>query len=104
MIIDGAAQLRLRVLRGSKAGRQREIGSGAMGRLAVDDELPRGDVAGVILEPAGGSSGTIPTLPGYLQELREITRRLGLQVWGDLQVGFAARDVESGLADTFGAA
>ena len=42
---------------------------------AVDVALARGDVAAVILEPAGGSSGTIPTLPGYLQELREVTRR-----------------------------
>src|SRR5207249_1910821 len=42
---------------------------------AVDVALERGDVAAVILEPAGGSSGTIPTIPGYLQELREVTRR-----------------------------
>src|SRR3989440_7997858 len=37
--------------------------------------LERGDIAAVILEPAGGSSGTTPTIPGYLQELREVTRR-----------------------------
>src|SRR5687767_1383446 len=42
---------------------------------AVEVALARGDVAAVILEPAGGSSGTIPTIPGYLQELREVTRR-----------------------------
>jgi len=42
---------------------------------AVDVALERGDIAAVILEPAGGSSGTTPTIPGYLQELREITRR-----------------------------
>jgi glutamate-1-semialdehyde 2,1-aminomutase len=40
---------------------------------AVDVALEAGDIAAVILEPAGGSSGTIPTIPGYLQELRRIT-------------------------------
>jgi glutamate-1-semialdehyde 2,1-aminomutase len=35
----------------------------------------RQDVAAVILEPGGGSSGTIPTDPPYLQGLRELTRR-----------------------------
>jgi glutamate-1-semialdehyde 2,1-aminomutase len=42
---------------------------------AVQLALERGDVAAVILEPGGGSSGTTPTIPGYLQELREVTRR-----------------------------
>jgi glutamate-1-semialdehyde 2,1-aminomutase len=45
---------------------------------AVEVALDRGDVAAVILEPAGGSSGTIPTIPGYLQELRELTRDRGV--------------------------
>jgi glutamate-1-semialdehyde 2,1-aminomutase len=42
---------------------------------AVELAFTRGDVAAIILEPAGGQSGTTPTIPGYLQELREITRR-----------------------------
>jgi glutamate-1-semialdehyde 2,1-aminomutase len=42
---------------------------------AVEVLLGRGDVAGVIMEPAGGGSGTIPTIPGYLQELRHLTER-----------------------------
>ena len=42
---------------------------------AVDALLQRGDVAAVILEPAGGQSGTTPTIPGYLQELRALTER-----------------------------
>jgi glutamate-1-semialdehyde 2,1-aminomutase len=42
---------------------------------AVEIALGRGDIAGVILEPAGGGSGTIPTIPGYLQELRALTTR-----------------------------
>jgi glutamate-1-semialdehyde 2,1-aminomutase len=40
---------------------------------AVEIALKRGDVAAVILEPAGGQSGTTPTIPGYLQELRALT-------------------------------
>ena len=42
---------------------------------AVELMLERGDVAAVILEPAGGQSGTTPTIPGYLQELRSLTQR-----------------------------
>ena len=42
---------------------------------AVEIALQRGDVAAVILEPAGGQSGTTPTIPGYLQELRALTTR-----------------------------
>jgi glutamate-1-semialdehyde 2,1-aminomutase len=42
---------------------------------AVEIALGRGDIAAVILEPAGGGSGTIPTIPGYLQELRALTTR-----------------------------
>src|SRR5438876_3904815 len=42
---------------------------------AVEVALDRGDVAAVILEPAGGQAGTTPTIPGYLQELRALTTR-----------------------------
>jgi glutamate-1-semialdehyde 2,1-aminomutase len=42
---------------------------------AVDALLERGDIAAVILEPAGGQGGTTPTIPGYLQELRAVTTR-----------------------------
>jgi glutamate-1-semialdehyde 2,1-aminomutase len=45
---------------------------------AAETVLERGDVAAVILEPAGGGSSTIPTIPGYLQELRALTERLGV--------------------------
>ncbi|OGC02158.1 MAG: hypothetical protein A3G35_18125 [candidate division NC10 bacterium RIFCSPLOWO2_12_FULL_66_18] len=45
--------------------------------LAALDALLAGrqDVAAVILEPGGGSSGTIPTDATYLQGLRDLTRR-----------------------------
>jgi glutamate-1-semialdehyde 2,1-aminomutase len=42
---------------------------------AVAGLLERGDVAAVILEPAGGQAGTTPTIPGHLQELRALTAR-----------------------------
>ena len=42
---------------------------------AVHGLIERGDVAAVILEPAGGQAGTIPTIAGYLQELRALTTR-----------------------------
>jgi glutamate-1-semialdehyde 2,1-aminomutase len=45
---------------------------------AVEGLLERGDVAAVILEPGGGQAGTTPTIPGYLEELRAVTRRHGV--------------------------
>jgi len=56
---------------------------------AVDSVLERGDVAAVILEPAGGQAGTTPTIPGYLQELRALTRRHGvLLIFDEVITGF----------------
>jgi len=43
----------------------------------------------VILEPAGGQSGTTPTIPGYLQELRELTTRHGVVlIFDEVITGF----------------
>ena len=56
---------------------------------AVQTRLERGDVAAVILEPAGGQSGTTPTIPGYLQELRAVTQRHGvLLIFDEVITGF----------------
>jgi glutamate-1-semialdehyde 2,1-aminomutase len=56
---------------------------------AVEVALQRGDVAAVILEPAGGQSGTTPTIPGYLQELRAVTARLGVVlIFDEVITGF----------------
>ncbi len=56
---------------------------------AVDNLLERGDIAGVILEPAGGQSGTTPTIPGYLQELRDLTTRRGVVlIFDEVITGF----------------
>jgi glutamate-1-semialdehyde 2,1-aminomutase len=51
--------------------------------------LERGDVAAVILEPAGGQSGSVPTIPGYLQELRELcTRHSVVLIFDEVITGF----------------
>jgi glutamate-1-semialdehyde 2,1-aminomutase len=49
----------------------------------------RRDVAAVILEPGGGSSGTIPTDPAYLAGLRDVTRRHGVVlIFDEVITGF----------------
>jgi len=56
---------------------------------AVAGLLDRDDVAAVILEPAGGQSGTTPTIPGYLQELRDLTTRHGVVlIFDEVITGF----------------
>jgi glutamate-1-semialdehyde 2,1-aminomutase len=56
---------------------------------AVATLLERGDVAAVILEPAGGQSGSVPTIPGYLQELRELcTRHNVVLIFDEVITGF----------------
>jgi len=56
---------------------------------AVAGLLQRGDVAAVILEPAGGQSGSTPTIPGYLQELRSLTERHGVVlIFDEVITGF----------------
>jgi glutamate-1-semialdehyde 2,1-aminomutase len=56
---------------------------------SVDVALQRGDIAAVILEPAGGQSGTTPTIPGYLHELRALTTRHGVVlIFDEVITGF----------------
>jgi glutamate-1-semialdehyde 2,1-aminomutase len=56
---------------------------------AVELLLARGDVAAVILEPAGGQSGTTPTIPGYLRELRSLCTRHGVVlIFDEVITGF----------------
>src|SRR2546426_890673 len=56
---------------------------------AVEIALERGDVAAIILEPAGGQAGTTPTIPGYLQELRAVTTRHGVVlIFDEVITGF----------------
>src|SRR5438046_246708 len=56
---------------------------------SVEVALQRGDVAAVILEPAGGQAGTTPTIPGYLQELRSLTTKHGVVlIFDEVITGF----------------
>jgi len=49
----------------------------------------RNDIAGVILEPGGGSSGTIPTDRSFLARLREFTRAQGIVlIFDEVITGF----------------
>src|SRR5438093_1623258 len=58
---------------------------------AVQTLLERRDVAAVILEPAGGQSGTTPALPGYLQELRSAGQQAGRRAARGARRGDEAR-------------
>jgi glutamate-1-semialdehyde 2,1-aminomutase len=47
------------------------------------------DVAGIILEPAGGSNACIPTRPGFLQDLRELCAAHGVAlIFDEVVSGF----------------
>src|SRR3989449_3061195 len=68
---------------------------------SVEVALQRGDVAAVILEPAGGQSGTTPTIPGYLQELRSLTTKHGVVlIFDEVITGF--RYAPGGAQQYFG--
>jgi glutamate-1-semialdehyde 2,1-aminomutase len=68
---------------------------------AVATALARGDVAAVIMEPAGGQAGTTPTIPGYLQDIREVTRTAGvLLIFDEVITGF--RYAPGGAQEYFG--
>jgi glutamate-1-semialdehyde 2,1-aminomutase len=56
---------------------------------AVEVAFQAGDVAAIILEPGGGQSGTTPTIPGYLHELRARTREHGVVlIFDEVITGF----------------
>jgi glutamate-1-semialdehyde 2,1-aminomutase len=68
---------------------------------AVETAIARGDVAAVILEPAGGQAGTTPTIPGYLEELRRVTRDHGVVlIFDEVITGF--RYTPGGAQEYFG--
>ena len=61
----------------------------------------RQDVAAVILEPAGGSAGTIPSDPGFLKDLRQLTRDRGVVlIFDEVISGF--RYAPGGAQEYFG--
>jgi glutamate-1-semialdehyde 2,1-aminomutase len=56
---------------------------------AVERELSQGDVAAVILEPAGGAWGTVALPDGFVSVLREQTRAAGtMLVFDEVVTGF----------------
>ncbi len=68
---------------------------------AVETLLGRGDVAAVILEPAGGLSGLNPTRPGYLQQLRSMCSQHGVVlIFDEVVTGF--RYAPGGAQEHFG--
>ncbi|WP_456278093.1 glutamate-1-semialdehyde 2,1-aminomutase [Bacillus sp. AK128] len=47
------------------------------------------DIAGIIIEPVAGNMGVVTPLPGYLEELREITSQYGaLLIFDEVMTGF----------------
>lgn len=59
------------------------------------------NIAAVILEPIAGNMGTVPPEPGYLEALREITRRHGaLLVFDEVMTGF--RVAPGGAQELYG--
>jgi len=68
---------------------------------AVEIAFERGDVAALILEPAGGQAGTTPTIPGYLQQLRALATTHGVVViFDEVITGF--RYAPGGAQEYFG--
>jgi glutamate-1-semialdehyde 2,1-aminomutase len=68
---------------------------------AVETAIAAGDVAAVILEPAGGQAGTTPTIPGYLDELRRVTsRHRVVLIFDEVITGF--RYAPGGAQEYFG--
>ncbi|NOZ22219.1 MAG: aminotransferase class III-fold pyridoxal phosphate-dependent enzyme [Planctomycetes bacterium] len=67
----------------------------------VDEVLSAGDVACVILEPTGGSFGQGPLKPGFLAELRDVTRKHDvLLIFDEVITGF--RCAPGGAQEHFG--
>jgi glutamate-1-semialdehyde 2,1-aminomutase len=57
---------------------------GIQARLESDPEI-----AGIILEPSGASWGTVPLRPGFLQWLRDLTRKTGVVlIFDEVITGF----------------
>jgi glutamate-1-semialdehyde 2,1-aminomutase len=67
----------------------------------LEERLSQGDVAALILEPSGGSWATIPFIEGYLQAVRELTKKYGaLLIFDEVITGF--RWAPGGAQQRFG--
>jgi glutamate-1-semialdehyde 2,1-aminomutase len=68
---------------------------------SVRDALAAGDVAAVILEPTGGHFGSVPVIPGFVEQLREETQKAGvLLIFDEVVTGF--RVAPGGAQELFG--
>jgi glutamate-1-semialdehyde 2,1-aminomutase len=55
----------------------------------LEERLSQGDVAGIIIEPSGGSWSTIPMMDGYLQSLRDLaTKYDAVLIFDEVITGF----------------
>jgi len=55
----------------------------------LEERLVQGDIAGVIIEPSGGSWATIPRKEGFLQALRDLTTKYGaVLIFDEVITGF----------------
>ncbi len=68
---------------------------------AVERLLAAGEVAAVIVEPVAANMGVIPPAPGYLEALRDLTRRHGaILVFDEVITGF--RIARGGATERYG--
>jgi glutamate-1-semialdehyde 2,1-aminomutase len=68
---------------------------------SVRDALAAGDVAAVILEPTGGHFGSVPVIPGFVEQLREETQKAGVVlIFDEVVTGF--RVAPGGAQELFG--
>jgi glutamate-1-semialdehyde 2,1-aminomutase len=87
---------------GVTTGAARDTLVAPYGDLAAVDELVRArDVAAVIVEPVAANMGVVPPPPGYLDGLRELTRRHGaLLIFDEVITGF--RIARGGATERYG--
>ena len=68
---------------------------------AVERLLAGGEVAAVIVEPVAANMGVVPPAPGYLEALRDLTRRHGaLLIFDEVITGF--RIARGGATERYG--
>ena len=89
---SGAATLGIPGSKGVTAGTVRDtltVPWNDLGAMAAVLEARPGEVAAVIVEPVCGNMGCVPPRPGYLEGLRELTRKHGVVlIFDEVMTGF----------------
>jgi glutamate-1-semialdehyde 2,1-aminomutase len=89
---SGAATLGIPGSKGVTAGTVRDtltVPWNDLGAMAAVFEARPGEVAAVIVEPVCGNMGCVPPRPGYLEGLRELTRKHGVVlIFDEVMTGF----------------